>query len=748
MKKELLSPAGDFDTLKQAIHNGCDAVYLGGKKFGARKFASNFDNEEMIKAIRYCHLYGVKIYVTVNTIIYEDEIDEVIDYIRFLHQNKVDAVIMQDIGLITLVRKTFPNLEIHASTQLHTHNIDQVKLLEELGVKRVVVAREMSIDEINNLDTNLEIEAFIHGALCVCYSGQCLFSSLLLNRSGNRGECAGICRLPFSLYENDKRVETNGDYLLSPRELNTLEHVKELMESNIISFKIEGRMKSPTTIGFITRLYRMLIDKYHNNEELIITDSEKEKLKLLFNRGFTKGYLFNDYGKGLMNIKSPNHIGVEIGEVVEINKDKIKIKLDKALNQEDGIRFINDDKGMIVNFIYNNKGLLVNKGNVGDIIEVDNKIELKNLGKVVKTISHNLILELEDLIEKKISINIKADISLKNGFILEITDGKYTVTDSKMIVSKAINNPTNEIRVKEQLEKLGNTPFKVDKTIIKMNNDLFIPIKEINELRRNLVLELIKLREESGPEFIEVENKNEILELPVENKINLNVLVRNEEQLKVCLEEKVDTIYVTDKKLYDKYKELDNIYLRLERVNPKRLNYENDKLLITETGSLKYLNSNSVFTDYYLNVVNSYFINYLVNKNVKRITLSPEMTIEKIEELKSKVNSLSICEVIIYGKIEVMVMKYCPLNMLINDSKYPCGLCRNGNKYYLKDRNNEYYPLIHTNEVTHILNYRNREINDLKPYLDLGIKNYRIEFFDEAELEIKKVIKKVKNLLP
>ena len=238
MKKELLSPAGDFNTLMQVIHNGCDAVYLGGKKFGARKFASNFDNEEMIKAIRYCHLYGVKIYVTVNTIIYESEIDEVIDYIRFLHQNKVDAVIMQDIGLITLVRSKFPNLEIHSSTQLHTHNINQIRLLEELGIKRVVVAREMSIDEINNLDTKLEIEAFIHGALCVCYSGQCLFSSLLLNRSGNRGECAGICRLPFSLYENDKKVETAGNYLLSPRELNTLEQVKELMESKITSFKI------------------------------------------------------------------------------------------------------------------------------------------------------------------------------------------------------------------------------------------------------------------------------------------------------------------------------------------------------------------------------------------------------------------------------------------------------------------------------------------------------------------------------
>jgi len=190
VKKELLSPAGDFETLKQAIHNGCDAVYLGGKRFGARKFASNFDDDEMIRAIKYCHLYGVKIYVTVNTVIFESEVDDCLEYITFLHKNGVDAVIMQDMGMITLVRQVLPNLEIHVSTQAHTHNIEQIKLLEKLGVSRVVVAREMSLDEINKLDTNLEIEAFIHGALCVSYSGQCLFSSLIGGRSGNRGKCA------------------------------------------------------------------------------------------------------------------------------------------------------------------------------------------------------------------------------------------------------------------------------------------------------------------------------------------------------------------------------------------------------------------------------------------------------------------------------------------------------------------------------------------------------------------------------
>ena len=289
MKKELLSPAGDFETLKQAIHNGCDAVYIGGKKFGARKFAPNFDNDEIIKAVKYAHLYGVKVYVTVNTIIYEEEINDLLEYITFLHKSNVDAVIMQDIGMIKLVRKVLPNLDIHVSTQAHTHNIEQIRLLEKLGVTRIVVAREMSIDEINKLDTNLEIEAFIHGALCVCYSGQCLFSSLLLDRSGNRGACAGICRLPFKLIENNQEVKTEGNYLLSTKELNTLDHIKDLLNSNITSFKIEGRMKTGTTIGFITRLYRKLIDNYERNEEIALTEEENKELLSLFNREYTSG---------------------------------------------------------------------------------------------------------------------------------------------------------------------------------------------------------------------------------------------------------------------------------------------------------------------------------------------------------------------------------------------------------------------------------------------------------------------------
>ena len=204
MRTELLSPCGNIECVYQAVNNGADAIYLAGKKFGARKYANNFTEEEIIKTINYCHLYGVKVYITVNTMIYEEEVKECLEYIEFLYKNNVDALIMQDIGLIDTVLKKYPNLEVHASTQCHNHNKEGISFLKSLGVKRIVLDRELSLDEINDIDIDIEKEVFIHGALCVSYSGCCLFSSMNGGRSGNRGECVGSCRQPYNLIENNK----------------------------------------------------------------------------------------------------------------------------------------------------------------------------------------------------------------------------------------------------------------------------------------------------------------------------------------------------------------------------------------------------------------------------------------------------------------------------------------------------------------------------------------------------------------
>ena len=310
MSHELLVPAGNMECLRQAVYNGCDAVYLGCKSFGARKFAVNFSNEEIVEAIKFCHLYGVRVYVTMNILVKDNEVDSFIEQARFLHEVGVDALIVQDFGMICYLREKFPNLEIHASTQANISSRGVCELYKSLGVKRVVFARELSIDEIDSIDVDIEKEAFIHGALCISYSGCCLMSSMLGGRSGNRGECAGCCRMPYSLEKNDKNI-IEDKYLLSTKELNTSSEIKRLLESSIYSFKIGGRMKSPLYVGFITRFYRRLIDG-----EVFDIDTELDKLKTIFNREFTKGRMFLEPDNNFMNTTSPNHMGLLIGKVI------------------------------------------------------------------------------------------------------------------------------------------------------------------------------------------------------------------------------------------------------------------------------------------------------------------------------------------------------------------------------------------------------------------------------------------------
>ena len=297
MKKiELLSPAGSMDALKAAIHNGADAIYLGGKKFGARAFAQNFSVNELLEAINYAHIYNVKIYITVNTIIYEDEFEDALDFIEFLYKNNVDAVIMQDIGLMYEAHKRFPGLIIHASTQCHNHNIENIEFFKSIGVKRVILDREMSLEEIKKLNTDMEIEIFIHGALCISYSGCCLMSYLGGGRSGNRGECTGCCRLPYKLIENNKEHKANGEYLISTKELNTSKRIKEIMDSNIVSLKIEGRMKTALYVATVARTYRKAIDDCLESEEKYRANMDwyHREISRCTYRQFTTGFY---YGK-------------------------------------------------------------------------------------------------------------------------------------------------------------------------------------------------------------------------------------------------------------------------------------------------------------------------------------------------------------------------------------------------------------------------------------------------------------------
>lgn len=719
-KHELLVPAGNMESLKQAVFNGADAIYLGCKSFGARKFAKNFDNDEIVEAIKLAHLYGVKIYVTMNTLVKDNEVESFLEQVEFLHKNGVDAILIQDFGMMCLVRQKYPNLEVHASTQANTSSKDTARLFYNLGVKRVVFSREMTLEEINSIDVPIEKEVFIHGALCISYSGCCLMSSMLGTRSGNRGECAGSCRLPYSLEKNNQIIESN-KYLLSTKELNSSPRIKELLASDITSFKIEGRMKSPEYVGFITRFYRNLIDNNMNN-----LDEETNRLKTIFNREFTCGNLFNVSPTELMNPNNPNHIGLEIGKVIEVTPSKIKIKLTKQLNQQDGIRFLNSGKGFIVNFLYDTKDNLINSAT--DICYVDNKVNLTELDIVCKTKDYKLMNSLSIIPDRKISISYEVIAKINEPLTITIKDEENKLTVYGNIVQKSINSPVSSTRIKEQLEKLGNTPFISEYFSITNDEEIFISIKELNELRRKLVEQLIEKRSNKKVEFKKQEVSFNYINNPETSAITAQVFT--EEQLKTCLDLKLTRIYVENIELYNKYSNNIEVYYKLPRCTRHPSSLEQARNIISDYYELN--SNNQYIADYPMNITNIYTLYYLEKLHIAVKTLSVELTDYEISNIiskyKEKFNVNPNIEVIVYGRVENMLIKGNILSL--NENEYNTNLI---------DFKNRKFPVYYDGTNTHILNYENKVINSNT--LLTNSLSLRFNFFNESATEIINAVK-------
>ena len=311
-KIEILAPAGSYAAFRAALNAGADAVYAGGARFGARAFAENFTEDELIQAIREAHFYGRKFYLTVNTLLKDREIADLYDYLAPFYKNGLDAVIVQDMGVVEYIRTYFPNLDIHASTQMTITGAFGAKFAESCGMTRVVPARELSLSEIRQIreQTGLEIECFVHGALCYCYSGQCLLSSLIGGRSGNRGQCAQPCRLPYVFDASSSR---DPKYYLSPKDICTLEIIPDLVEAGIDSFKIEGRMKKPEYVAAVTAMYRKYADLYlrKGRKGFHVAEEDRRMLLDLYNRGgFSEGYYHTHNGREMISLDRPNHAGV------------------------------------------------------------------------------------------------------------------------------------------------------------------------------------------------------------------------------------------------------------------------------------------------------------------------------------------------------------------------------------------------------------------------------------------------------
>ena len=721
-KPELLAPAGSFDSIIAAINAGCDAIYLSGYMFGARQFAPNFSREELITAIETCHIYGVKTYVTVNTLIKEEEVNTFLEYIDFLHQNNVDAIIIQDLGMMSLVRQIYPNLEIHASTQMHVHNLSGVKLCEKLGLKRVVLARETSIDTINEIrkNTNIELEVFIHGAICLSYSGQCLMSSIIGGRSGNRGACAGPCRLPYELVDSKFNKLNKNNYILSTKDLFTLEHISELIESGVDSFKIEGRMKRPEYVYLVVSLYRKAIDSYFENKSVIIDENDIEELKKIFNRKFTKGFLFNENNSNITNDYRPNHLGIEIGKVIDAKGELVTIKLSNILNNGDGIRALESDVGCTVTCIYKNYKQ-VDSATSGDVITLKLK-GVKKSDTIVKTTDFKQLKQLKDKISqitKKIPVSGRVSLIANACIKLELTDGTNTINVSGEVVELAKNAPlTNEL-ITKQFEKLGNTPFVLDNLVINKDNNIYINNSAINEIRRKGIELLLKERIYTT-NYQKAEYKISVPNF--EPARELNILLENSSMFDSIKNLEVNYIYSDDQNLISNTND-DRLILKIPRVINDYKDYD-EPLLIGEIGSLS--QKNIFASDFSLNVTNSYTVAFLHSMGVKKVTLSYEIGIDEIKRIIDSYKDRYKCnpnlEVIAYAREEMMISKF-SLNKLYNNSEL-----------YLVDRYHEHFPVREKNNLMYIYNSHPRNILDIDELYNIGVNAIRIHLFDKDDL--------------
>ena len=717
-KPELLAPVGDLKSLIAAVMAGCDAVYLSGKLYGARKYADNFDDLQLIEAIKYCHLYGVKVYVTVNTLIYESEVENFIKYVEFLHKNNVDAIIIQDIGMFDLIHKIYPNLEIHISTQMNIHNLEGTKLFETLGASRVVLAREMSIEQIKQVKKkcNIELEVFVHGALCICYSGQCLMSSLIGGRSGNRGTCAQCCRQPYDLYSNGNKINIK-NYLLSTKDLNTLHNINQLIDCGVDSFKIEGRMKSPEYVYYVVSLYRKAIDSYIETGKINISFEEIENLKKIFNREFTKGFIFSEENDNFTNEYRPNHLGVEVGRVLSSGKGFVEIKLTSTLNINDGIRILDSkDTGKIVDKIFLKKEL-VKKATSGNIVRIPYKYKVGLDSVVIKTTDYELLSNIDKQIKnnhRQIPLKFVLSAKINNNLELLVIDKDYKfISKSDYIVQESNKYPTTNDNIINQLSKLGNTVFYASDIKLEIDDNIFIPIKKLNEIRRNAIDNIISNRLYNIP----FKKSKYYIKLPDFDVENIKTIyVKTLQEYSKIKDMDYNQIYV-DINIFDKINDSRAI-LKLPRIQ-ETLKERNSKLLIGEYGSLYKYKHNDITTDFSFNIVNSYSVAFLHSLGVKKVTLSYELNdyqINKIvESYKDRYHKNPCLEVIVSGKIESMVTKY----KLLQKYKITNG------ENYLLDKYNNRFLVEEKDNCTYIYHYLPKKVDNKTKYFSLGVSSIR-----------------------
>ena len=717
MKTELLSPAGSLSCFYQALYNGADAIYLGVDRFGARAYAKNFTLDELKIALTYAHSLGKKIYVTVNTIIKENELDDAKAYVNELYKLGVDGLILADFALINYVNKYLKPMECHISTQAGIKDLMDVKFFENLKVDRCVIAREVSIDEIKHIkeNSNMPLEVFSYGALCVSYSGGCLFSSLLSLRSGNRGRCSQNCRREYKLFKNDELVDKG--FILSMKDLNTYPNLKRLADLNIDSLKIEGRMKSEDYVKLVTQEFRNKLDDFNYNSN---------KLDTVFHRAYTKGFLFNEDKANIVDVNKKSNEGAYIGNIVKYDSNFTLIKLNRTLNVGDRIRI--DSKPnpyyFTIDKIYNLNKKEIKSSNGECYIKIYEKLE--NDLKIYKMIDSSIDLTIDEKNKLPISIDVYGSLNEKLLLTCNI-DNKYFESYSDMNLDSAKTKGIDYNTLYKQISKLNDTPYYLSDLNNYLDENLFITISEINNTRRKLI-------EQINAYFLNERKLNSINEsfdnkiVNYDNKLKLTASCIYEWQYDLLKELGIDEIY------YDNY---------IPYVNAKYKDINDDYILAGNYGAINYYKDKKIIADYSFNAINSEAIKDLVDNGCNVVTLSVECDNQLIKEIydsyKKKFNEIPPLEIITYGHQNLMTMKYCPLK------RYgECGKCRNNNKYTLKDEYGEFY-LYNVDCINHIINGKPLNLIDDLNEITKYTNRIRLQFTIESKEEIVRIVNNYKE---
>lgn len=747
---ELLAPAGSMEAVTAAVQSGCDAIYCGLHSFSARASAVNFSMEEMAEVIRYCHTYGVKVYITMNTLINDGQMDEVESMIVEAARKGADAFIVQDFGLMNRIHQRYPSIELHASTQMNVHHPSHIHILHQAGISRFVIARETPIEIVNEfVSTQHPIEVFIHGALCMSYSGQCAMSYIIGSRSANKGECAQPCRLPYQLVkkQNDRwiSVAAPSPYLLSTADLNTLDQLDELVSAGVSSLKIEGRLKRPEYVAAVVQAYRKKLDDPNAS-----TQAEQKAMAQMFNRHFTKGHLFHDSFQLFVSGEKPNHIGTPLGIIDEIKGQYMFIIISDKLHTGDGIRVMNAlDEGMTVSRMWSETSEITT-ATQGARVRI-RRIDGANVGdRVNKTTNSELIERLREQIESQPRTRLVTGhftASVGNVMKLTVSDGRREIeVSSSDPLQSATNRSTSKDEILKQLNKTFDTPYRFERITFDIDSMAFIPVSKINALRRDA---LIRLQEQPVIEIIREERIDSVDY--VQPPLTFRFSCTTAEQIDQVISAGFDQILISNSSLASACELRGIPYVwQTPRIHPTVTFDHATEWVIGEIGQIA--PGRVISGDWPLNVTNTESVKWLLSLGLRSVMLSSECTFDDIESIMKNGSDTKLgylpCEVAVYGRREMMVMKHCPIAQAANTERLDgCEMCVQ-QEFALKDRKNMIYPLIKDETCTmHVFEHQPLDNFGLAQlYFDVGIRMFRVTFTDETAKEVMRVVNKCVSL--